>query len=927
MIQRRYCGKHGKELRANVAGETMHSHSSSLVSSLEGAHDLKCLPLWGPYSKRYMGCSHIPKLESGFRFDFSVMPGLHRRKIEVPNIGWECGYFPLAASPDLRFHSHRHPVSGDGASYCDVEFYNLSESSTAFRCRLRNGASWTENFSLSLFAWLNFPQMRDYDTTPVRPAVPRLPEGSLWLAAMRYASISFAKPNHLECLSPDGRPHGQVREHGLSGGEGCSFGVNDGDRLDYSFPFAGSLDGMRLLLRYKLPSGARGSLSLGSAVLELSGDGSFATASVPAASALSQDGRLSVSKLSGSKILLDGFALVPSASEASVRFDLHDWNPVPEIERVGANAMILKYADLDLHYGLAWDSAGFNFMSREYFCKDLDLVARRSLNDMLSLKIRGEGEGHFANVLLSPVFLGPSSSLDLCGLLCCGSRDEVKSSLESFDPASPSLRSEMARLRDGSFKNICSKAGAKHQRSQDFMAALTLSQVVYPVNTAGTMIRHSPPGRWWDCLYTWDSGFIGLGLSALDIERAVWNLNAYMSQGEPYVAFLHHGTPLPVQHYLFMEIWSRTRSMPLLRHFYPKLLKFYLFLAGRLPGSNSRNLKSQLIRTWDYFYNSGGWDDYPPQVHVHDKKLEASVVPAVSSSHLIRVAKFLRMLAIKLREPCGIFDEDVAVLSESLRRNSWDPESGYFSYVMHDASGQPCGPLRHSSGANYNMGMDGASPLVAGACDSEQEKALVANLMGKGRMWTDYGISTVDLRAPYYSHSGYWNGAVWMPHQWFFWKAMLDLGLGDEAFKIADTALNLWSEETARTNSAFEHFSVSGGRGSGWHHFSGLSCPVLNWFAAYFRPGEFTAGFDVFVEDLLFDSETAVMKASLLNYSTRDGLSTCVACMNPDYVYDAWLDGSPGDFKLRLPGVLEIALPPGGLAPKPLNLEIKAKGR
>ena len=51
-----------------------------------------------------------------------------------------------------------------------------------------------------------------------------------------------------------------------------------------------------------------------------------------------------------------------------------------------------------------------------------------------------------------------------------------------------------------------------------------LSNVVYPVYTCGKYIRHSTPGRWWDCLYTWDSGFIGLGLLELDIERAKENL-------------------------------------------------------------------------------------------------------------------------------------------------------------------------------------------------------------------------------------------------------------------------------------------------------------------------------------------------------------------------------------------------------------------
>ena len=48
--------------------------------------------------------------------------------------------------------------------------------------------------------------------------------------------------------------------------------------------------------------------------------------------------------------------------------------------------------------------------------------------------------------------------------------------------------------------------------------------------------------------------------------------------------------------------------------------------------------------------------------------------------------------------------------------------------------------------------------------------------------------SIVDRSAPYYRRDGYWNGAVWMPYQWMFFKAALDAGKTGFAFRIADTA-------------------------------------------------------------------------------------------------------------------------------------------
>ncbi len=894
------------------------------LAALKGTHDLKCLPSWGPYTKRYMGVSHIPSLPDGFRFDFAAAPGLHRRKIEIPNVMWDSGYYPLAASPDLRYYAHRHEISGDGMAYCDAEFFNLDDSSSAFRCRLVNKRKWKESLSLSLFAWMNFPQMRDYDITAVLPARPVLPASAVWTPAMRYSKISFAKPLLTESLSPDGRPHGQVRDHGFSGGEGCELGRYNGDKLYYTVNLQQAVQDAALLLRYRVKSGSS-KISVSGALsgsFELC-EGGFKTLSIKSGKTLSGAVELSFAKDSGSSVQLDGFAILPASELEAARFEDAPWNPVPEIARPSSSSMTLKYRDVACHYGLAWDSGKRSECVRQWHCKDLDCATRSQLNNLISTELKlGEG-GHFASVIISPVFVDANSSVEVCGLLCCGGKEEVERRVKDFDASDSKLRARMDALAASAFKSGSSPKGARYAESQDFMAALTLSQVVYPVNTAGTMIRNSPPGRWWDCLYTWESGFMGLGLSALDPERAIWNLNAYMNQGESYAAFIHHGTPLPVQHYLFMEIWNRTRSVELLRHFHEPLKKFYMLLAGRLPGSTTRDLKSQLIRTWDYFYNSGGWDDYPPQVRIHDLKLEGSATPAVSTSHLIRVAKFMRTISLKLGLPTEIYDEDIAAFSEALLKHSWDAEAGYFSYVLHDSEGRPSGFLRHESGANYDMGMDGASPLVSGICDPAQEKALVANLMTKGRMWTDSGISTVDLRAPYYSDSGYWNGAVWLPHQWFFWKSMLDLGRADHAFKIASTALEVWRRETGRAHAAFEHFSVSSGRGAGWHHFSGLSCPVLNWFAAYYRPGNFNAGFDAFIESLDFSDGNKRLSVELSIHSSRKGHCSCVAVMEPNAKCRVLANGEPAKFKERLPGVLEIEIPLAG-KPENVRLEVSA---
>src|SRR5690606_29709113 len=117
--------------------------------------------------------------------------------------------------------------------------------------------------------------------------------------------------------------------------------------------------------------------------------------------------------------------------------------------------------------------------------------------------------------------------------------------------------------------------------------------------------------------------------------------------------------------------------------------------------------------------------------------------------------------------------------------HAWDEEAGYYGYVKHDPDGHPMDILRHESGDNFNRGLDGTYPLVAGACSQSQGERLLMNLRDPDKLWSPIGLTAVDQSAPYYTNEGYWNGTVWMAHQWFYWKTMLDYGQADDAWRIA----------------------------------------------------------------------------------------------------------------------------------------------
>ena len=459
-----------------------------------------------------------------------------------------------------------------------------------------------------------------------------------------------------------------------------------------------------------------------------------------------------------------------------------------------------------------------------------------------------------------------------------------------------------------------SESGAAYRFSQEKMAVTTLTNLVYPIYTQGRYTRQYSPGRWWDCLYTWDSGFVGIGLNTVEPEHAIQCLLNYITPvDDDHHAFIHHGSMVPTQIYLFMEIWNRTQDVALLRRCYPLLRRYYLFYAGQAEGSTTGAMKSGLLKTWDYFYNSGGWDDYPPQVEIHRRRLEAIATPCANTAHAIRFARALSYMARALGglgSDIEQYEADATRMMRALDDIAYDADSGYYSYVLHDEQGKPASWLRHESGQNYNMGLDGAEPLMTGMVELGRAERIVSLMMAPDHMWTAIGLSTVDQSAAYYTPDGYWNGAVWMPHQWFVYKALLDMDKeADEAFRIASAALELWKNEVDESYNCFEHFIVATKRGAGWHQFSALSTPVLYWYCAYYMHGRFTCGMDVWIDQVEFTDDSKHMTAKLKLNGPRDSQTRVIAGMAEGHDYAAMWNGKPIALTRRTGAAWEASLP------------------
>jgi hypothetical protein len=861
-------------------------------------HDISLSP-WGPYSKRYAGISNVADMKRGLRFDFTVCPGYYRNNIIVPNVDFATSYTPWKVSPDMKQITYRYEMEWKDRVYTDVTYYTIDSSRILVEMNCVNNTDYIQDLTLNTLSFINYPEHY-----PKVKAVTKEP--MKWINAVDYDDINIIHKTPQYRLVSNGFKYDEVRsEEALDGSLlARSFGDANGDEVSYTIDnLTSNGDGM-LTFRYKVKKGdtARFQLSgISNALITFAGTGNFELKRKPCQ--FNGNNKLTLRSIGNTEIELDGFFITGDTHAQVPQIVDNPENFIPTIS--GNN--ILKYKDVNAFYGIAWDDP--NSDVREVLNDELDIFFRKNANDNVAKKFTGNKEGHFTNLFLRPIEIKPHADQKIYILLCAGSKSQVKENLDAFD-----ITSLKAKIKNPKTEDDILPAGKRYQFGNQLMQAALLSNAVYPIYTQRQYIRHFTPGKQWNSLYTWDEGFVSLGMMEVDLQKSFETINAYTTQPGNQSAFIHHGSMVPVQFYDFFDLWNRTQSKELLNYMYPRLQQYYQFMIGVMPTSALR-MPSNLLSPWDYFYNSGGWDDYPPQKYLRDHMgLRQSVTPVITTAQCIRVAKIMRLAAqaLGLKDDIKGYDAQIKLLSDALQKYSWDESSGYFSYVVHDAKGEPQHFLRYpSDSSNYNMGLDGVSPLISGICTPAQQKKLIGKLFSPKKLWTPYGITAVDQSASYFRHDGYWNGTVWMPHQWFMWKALLDMGEGDKAYQVAHTALELWKRETALTYHTFEHFLSSSGRGAGWPQFSGLSCPVLSWFAAYYKIGRVTTGFEIWIEKQQFDKDFSSYNATLHfdETSSYPHQRCMLICMIPNNKYEAYFNNKKLKIVSYHTGFVQIYLP------------------
>lgn len=890
-------------------------------------------PFWGPYSKKYLGISRVADedMREGVRFDFTVSPTVFASGATVPNATFMSSCRAWQCSSDYSFFSYRFDLENKDDLYAIVSYIRLNDDEILARTEFFNNTSLRRNFLINAFSSMEY-RTESFVTL-------KKPENCIYIDATDYEAYDYSIKRPWDEQNPDANVKGVFTDEGFVSGKGLGdrcpkwhlphrylapFGGERGDRVTYtlekkSFSFPCLViryrtsgieykEGEQTSVRYVSGKDDAEFILNGKRKLVFPASDGLTTAAFELDESIDKIELVSTGKGS---IELDFFAVCEKGDEDKFIIETKQHEVIPDIwenETESGYEARLKYGENREEYHIYSFNKNTRFRRADTGCLEDCLNVRLSNSDesfddltatfSSSFKRKKSDFGFFHNMLVHTVLCEPDSTVTEYMVVSKGEHKCLKR--DDYEKIYRKKLSEYEKMN-------YNRDGEKYSLSNELLRSALLTNTVYPIYLHGKYIIHHTPGKRWDSLYTWDSGFIGLGLTQCAPNLSKYILDTYLSdKNNPDYAFVHHGSLVPVQFYLFNELMCRGYIEA--EEYYDRLKLYYDFFLGKIRSSTTAKFKSGLLTTYDYFYSCSGMDDYPAQVKMMKDNIRDTTAPVISTAQGIRIAKIMLYTAEKLKreEDVRAYRRDIDRLTEALNKYSWDEESGFYSYVLHDKNYSPIGKYVLEK-ENLNRGIDGIYPIVANACDEKQKKAILSHLKDEKCLLSEYGISAVDMSASYFRNNGYWNGNVWFPHQWFIYKAMLDLGEADFAYEIAKRALDVWKRETEYSYYTFEMVSVTTGRGGWFHNFGGLSSPINMWASSYYRKGSITAGFDTFIKEASFNDDFTQAEIKLEKRCEDE--SILIVVMSEDESYSVLCDGKACECNFRFAGEAEIKLP------------------
>jgi len=407
------------------------------------------------------------------------------------------------------------------------------------------------------------------------------------------------------------------------------------------------------------------------------------------------------------------------------------------------------------------------------------------------------------------------------------------------------------------------------------------------------MALHTIPAHQWGKFFMWDAGMALIGA----VEESPGFVDDQLSEmPDPEVqgegVFSSGGSPIPTCIFAWWELYCKTGDKHLLKRHYHHMAALFLACYS-WPKLMPDKGHDGLVRSPG---NSNGIDDYPPKVYCSgweyswdyaemlplnsDRQFRLAAQPGLTAFS-IRFAKILCLAAYVLGQTEEIkrwkvlIDRSQAALNNLL----WSDELGQYVWRTDE------------DGLIPMPGLDGCYPLLSGSVSDDRYRRVLEHVLNPEEMWTKYGVTMVPRNSSLYRAKGYWNGAIWIPPQWFIWKAFYNIGRMQSARMLSDRVMRLWERNHAESLCCWEKFQIKTGKGAGNSRFAGLSMPVLSLKAARRTPGRVQFGQDV-VADVNMAEDSAQFSASLCS-PFEDVTTGISAVLRPMTKYRIECDGLP----------------------------------
>ena len=102
------------------------------------------IPLWGPYSKKYMGISRIMRESRipGARWDLNSA-------VSVPNVTVPSDYHPWNCDNEGKYFRYRYELLWKDMLYADVDFFSIEDETWGIRVSYQNNTDRNQNCLLN----------------------------------------------------------------------------------------------------------------------------------------------------------------------------------------------------------------------------------------------------------------------------------------------------------------------------------------------------------------------------------------------------------------------------------------------------------------------------------------------------------------------------------------------------------------------------------------------------------------------------------------------------------------------------------------------------------------------------------------------------------------------------------------------------------